>query len=142
MRAAAIARVRRVMAIGLVLHGVAYHRLADETMLAGASVLARMVASASASWWSTWYLTLPAGVAAYRYVERRVADRMPLYLLHEVARLATVLWLSAILALWYPWHRACNCIDFLSETNATVATLPVLAVVLFALGVWSGRRRC
>lgn len=127
------------MAAGLVLHGIANARLNDPGVTGIASPLARLAASASASWWEHWYLSVPIAAVAYLALERRVAG-LPLYLRHELVRLATVLWLAAILALWYPWHRVCNCMDYLSETDATVATLPALAVVLFALGVWTQRR--
>lgn len=139
-RSAAISRLRRVAAAGLILHGIAYVQLAEPSMTSGASGLAQLAADVSAFWWGHWYISVPVAVMAYSFLERCFIERMPLYLLHEVVRFAAVLWLAAILALWYPWHRACNCLEYLSETTATVATLPGLAVLLFGIGVLTQRR--
>ncbi|MBI4870863.1 MAG: hypothetical protein HY814_04775 [Candidatus Riflebacteria bacterium] len=134
-REAALAELRWILVAGLGLHLVVFRVCLDRTVAIPRSAAAELVFHASDWLWWSWWLVLPAAVLTYVQLERRFLSRLSLWVLHETTRLATVLWLGMILPLWYPWHRTCNCLEYLSETNLTVATLPALAVSLFVVSL-------
>lgn len=138
LRRAALLRLRVIMAGGLAAQLVATDLLADTLSLnSGLSGSAAGVALVSRWMLEYWFVAVPLAVVLYRKVERAWVERLSFRVLDEMVRLATVLWMSAVLALWYPAHRLCNCLEFLSETDGTVLCLPAVAVVLFVVALRS-----